>query len=231
MRKATANILLIIAAGLTIALASCSSAPGTQADPDERIASVQVLIEKHRYEEAIEILDGLKFTIAGSTRDEEIKYLTGLTYFKQGKFLESDSAFGMYLAGYPDGRFAQEALFYQARSKISQSQRSVLGLFSIRKVLPVDRDVSLIQEASDLFVKYEHKYPDGKFIEETIYWKNELRSKVGEHELGIATYYLKKKNPDAAIRRAERILEEDHPEEIKDRAAQLLEKAKKSKNH
>ncbi len=230
MKKVRVNILSIIAAaGLTLALASCSSTPKAQIDPDERIDSIHTLLKKHRYEEAIEILNGLKFTIAGNIRDEEIKYLTALTYFKQGKFLESDPAFGLYLAGYPDGRFAQEALYYQASSKIRQSQRSVLGLFSVRKVLPIDRDVSFIREARDLFSLYTRKYPKGEFIEEAAAREAELRSKVGEHELEIASYYLRKNNPDAAILRVERIIEEDHPKDIKERAVKLLKQARSSK--
>ncbi len=226
-RKTTTYLLLAITA---LVMISCSSTPSTEVDPDERIAMARKLAQKNRYEEARKILDGLKFTIAGTTRSEEIQYLTAEIYYRQKNFLESDSAFAAYLAGYPDGQYAADALFYQALSKVKQSERAVLGFFTVRKVIPTDRDVSFIFDARNLFSDYLNRYPGGEFSDQAAFWLETLRSKVGEHELKIISYYLKKNERKAAIRRANRILAGDHPQEIKDRARSLLERAKSGKD-
>lgn len=210
-------------------LISCSSTPGTEVDPDERIAMTRKLANKNRYEDAMELLDGLKYTVAGTTRSEEIQYLTAEIYYRQKKYLESDSAFAAYLAGYPDGQYAADALFYQGLSKVKQSERKVIGFFTIRKVIPHDRDISFISDARHLFAEYLDKYPDGEYSDQADYWLETLRSKVGEHELKIVSFYLKKNEYQAAIRRANRILAGDHPQEIKDRARLMLGKAESGK--
>ncbi len=220
-------LLLAIAALIMI---SCSSTQNTEIDPDERIVMARKLAQKHRYEEARKILDGLRFTIAGTTRNEEIQYLTAEIYYRQKKFLESDSAFAAYLAGYPDGQYAADALFYQALSKVKQSERAALGFFKVRRVIPSDRDISFISDARYLFADYLDKYSGEEFSDQAVYWLETLRSKVGENELKIVKYYLKKNEHKAAIRRANRILAGDHPQNIKDRASSLLERAKSEKD-
>jgi len=215
---------------VALLMISCSTTPNTQIDPDERIAMARRMAQKHQYDEARKILDGLKFTIAGTTRNEEIQYLIAEIYYRQKNFLESDSAFAAYLAGYPDGQYAADALFYQALSKVKQSERHKLGFFTVRKVIPTDRDISFISDARYLFSDYLNKYSEGEFSDQAVYWLETLRSKVGEHELKIVSYYLKKNEHKAAIRRANKILAGDHPQEIKDRASSLLKSAKTRKD-
>jgi outer membrane protein assembly factor BamD (BamD/ComL family) len=48
------------------------------------------------------------------------------------------------------------------------------------------------------------------------------------HELEIATFYLKKKSPQAALARAKRVLEGDFPDDIKTQARELMQKAEAS---
>ncbi|MDF1535101.1 MAG: outer membrane protein assembly factor BamD [bacterium] len=210
---------------LALVTVSCSAPQVREESPEERLDQARTSMEKHRYEAAQETLEDLKFITAGTRLGGEVQFLLAETRYRQGKLSEAEVGYGTYLLSYPGGPFAEKALFYQALSKVRQLEKMRLGFFSIKRYLPHDRDISIIREARVLFQRYLETYPGGEWVEEADERVTELLTKEGEHELGIASFYLNKDKPQAALARTGRVLQGPFPDPILDRARKLAGEA------
>lgn len=207
---------------------SCSKPALQEETPEERLREARIDYEKHRYEKAYETLEGLRLLTAGTRLGGEVLFLMGETGFKNGKYPEAESHYAAYLNSYPGGPFAEQALYQQALSKVKQLQKRKIGFFTFRTYIPHDRDISLLRESRVLFEIYLEKYPEGASSEGAARWAADLLVKEGEHELQIASYYLRKNRPRSAMARAEFILEGKYPDRIKDEARELIKRAERS---
>ena len=207
---------------------SCSTPLVREAPPEEKLAQARTDIKKRRLEAAKEKLEGLKFITAGTRLGGEVQFLLAETLYRQGELAEAEVGYETYLLSYPGGPFAEKALFYQALSKIRQIEKVHLGFFSFKRYIPHDRDLSILREARVLFEQYLRSYPDGQWTGEAQEKATALLTKEGEHELNIVSFYLKKKKTRAALARAQRVLENQFPEPILDRARELVREAKEA---
>jgi len=185
-------------------------------------------MDKKRNEKAYETLEELKIVTAGTRLGGEVQFLLGETGFKRGKYPEAESHYAAYLNTYPGGPFSEKAVYMQAQSKVRQIQKRTIGFLSFRRTIPHDRDISLLREARVLFEIYMEMYPTGEWIDIAKQRAEELLIKEVMHELEIASFYLRKKNPRAALARTKRVLEGDFPDNIKDEARDLVRKAERS---
>lgn len=215
-----------VAVVLALLLVACSKPVVNDSAPEERLREVRNDIKKHRNEKAYESLEELRFVTAGTRLGGEVLFLLGETAYKRGKYQDSESHYLAYLNAYPDGPFAEKAVYMQAMSKIKQIEKRKLGFFSIKTYIPDDRDLSLITEARILFEIYVEKYPAGEWIDEASRRVAELRVKEGRHELNVASYYLRKNSPAAAMARARHVLEGTYPEDIMEEAKDILQRAR-----
>jgi outer membrane protein assembly factor BamD (BamD/ComL family) len=71
-------------------------------------------------------------------------------------------------------------------------------------------------------------YPTGEWIDIATQRVEELLMKEGKHELEIASFYLRKKSPRAALARAKRVLDGNFPDNIKNAARDMVRKAERS---
>jgi outer membrane protein assembly factor BamD len=208
---------------LSLITISCSAPILNEASPEERIVDARNDLEKHHYEKAYENLEELRFVTAGTRLGGEVQFLLGEAGFKRGKYPEAESHYAAYLNTYPDGPFTEQAIFMQAQSKVKQLlKRSFL---SFKTYIPHDRDMSLLREARVLFELYMEAYPTGEWVDTATQRAEELLLKEGMHELEIASFYLKKKNPRSALERAKRVLNGNYPENLKEEARDLIRKA------
>ena len=207
---------------------SCSAPIRNEAPPEERIREARKDIDKKRYEKAYETLEELRFVTAGTRLGGEVQFLLGEAGFKRGKYPEAESHYAAYLNAYPDGPFSQQSLFMQAQSKVKQIQKRRIGFLSFKASIPHDRNISLLREARILFEIYMEKYPAGEWIDIATQRADELLVKEGKHELEIASFYLRKKSPRAALARAKRVLDGNFPDNIKDEARDLIRRAEGS---
>ncbi|MCK5353077.1 outer membrane protein assembly factor BamD, partial [bacterium] len=114
----------------------------------------------------------------------------------------------------------------QALSKVKQLQKR--NFLTFKTYIPYDRDISLLREARVLFEIYMEMYPTGEWIDIATQRAVELLIKEGQHELEIASFYLRKKNPRSALVRAEQVLNGNYPDNIKAEARDLIRKAERS---
>jgi len=204
---------------------SCSAPDLQESTPEERIQDARKDMEANRNEQAYETLQELRLVTAGTRLGGEVQFLLGEAGFKRGKYPEADSHYGAYLNAYPEGPFSQQALYKQALSKLKQLQKRRI---TTKTYIPHDRNISLLREARILFEIYMEKYPDGEWIEVATQWAEELLTKEGQHELEIASFYLRKKSPQSAIKRARQVLDGSYPDVIKAQARELIDKAEGS---
>ena len=185
-------------------------------------------MEKNRLELARESLEELRQVTAGTRLGGEVQFLLAETEFHQDNFAEAEAHYGTYLALYPEGQHSEKALYMRALSKIKQIKKTSIGFFTLRSYIPHDRDFSTLREARSLFEQYIESYPSGEWIDDATQMKTDLLVKEGEHELQIAAFYLKRDRPQAALARAERILEGNYPVEILTRAREMIQLAEDS---
>lgn len=205
---------------------SCSGPSRKETSPAESLQEARVQYEKRQFDSAIEILDDLKIVTAGTALGGEVQFLLAESNFRLRNYLEAESHYSSYLSAYPNGPFASEAIFKRATANIRLIQRKVIGLFKIKTVLPHDRDIEPLRRARLLFQEYLDKYPDGDKASEAEHWINLLLEKEGYHELGVARFYLKKKQPEAVLSRTSRILGGQYPPSVKKEAEVITEKAR-----
>ena len=204
---------------------SCSAPILQESTPEEKVRDARKNMEKHRYEKAYETLEELRFVTAGTRLGGEVQFLLGEAGFKRGKYPEAESHYAAYLNTYPDGPFSQQAVYMQALSKVKQLQKRKIGFLSYKTYIPYDRDISLLREARVLFEIYMEKYPTGEWIDVATQRAEELLIKEGQHELEIASFYLRKNSPRSVIERANRVLNGNYPDIIKTEARELIRKA------
>lgn len=155
----------------------------------------------------------------------EVQFLLGEARFLKGKYAEAEVEYGTYLDLFPDGPFSEDALYKSALSKIKQIKKIGVGFFYLRSYIPSDRNISTLRETRVLLERYLEDFPSGKWSTQAAATARELLVREGEHELDIMTFYLKKKQPEAVLARAERIFQRDFPERIKSTARELAERA------
>lgn len=212
-------------AALILITTSCSAPQVKEIPPEEKLARARTDIEKRRFQVANEKLEELKFITAGTRLGGEVQFLIAETQYRQGELAEAEVSYETYLLSYPGGPFAEKALYYQSLSKTRQIEKVKIGFFSFKRYIPHDRDLSVLRDARNLFQRYLQEYPGGEWSVEAQEKVNELLTREGEHELDIVSFYLRKKEPRAALARANRILETPFPEQIHERARELAREA------
>ena len=210
-------VLLVIVTGI----AGCSSKPDELPSPEERLAAVRKDMGKKRYELVNENLEQLMLVTGGTRLGGEVQFLLAENQFLRGKYAEADVHYETYLKLYPQGPFAEKALYRNGISKIKRIQKVAIGFFTFKSYVPHDRDVSALREARYLFEQYIDRYPSGQWIDDARKMATELLVKEGEHELSIASFYLKRKQYQAVLARVDRVLSGNYPEEITTRAREI----------
>ena len=210
---------------LSILLVSCAASIKPEASPSEKVSEAKSLLARGHYSEARDSLDGLETLTAGTSLGGDVKFILGETNFKLGKYIEAVSYFESYGSTYPDGPHASEALYKMGLAKVREIQKTVFYFFGIKKIIPADRDIRPIREARLLFLKYLDRFPNGDHAGEASRLAGILLEKEGLHELGIASFYLKKGETGAAKSRASAIMEGDYSSDTKDRAALIIREA------
>ncbi|TNF49289.1 outer membrane protein assembly factor BamD [bacterium] len=219
---------LMLAAFFATTVISCSGSVNDETSPTERLKEAQHEFDKKHYESASKILEEIRVVTVGTALGGEIQYLLAESNYRMSNYLEADSYFSAYLSGYPGGPHAQDALYKRAMSNLKEIQYTSVGFTGLRKVVPHDRDISLVRSARLNFAQYLTKYPEGEHSEEASEWIKILWEKEGLHELEIASFYLKKKKkPEAALSRANKILDAEYPENIKQKAREIADAAKR----
>lgn len=218
---------LLLTVTLAASVFACSGADKDETSPTERLKEAQHEFDGKHYETASKILEEIRVITVGTALGGEVQYLLAESNYRMSNYLEADSYFSAYMSAYPGGPHAEDALYKRAMSNLKQIQYTSIGFKGIRKKIPYDRDISLVRSARLNFAQYLKEYPEGTHAGEASEWIKKLWEREGQHELEIASFYLKKKKkPEAALSRANRILEGEYPEEIKRQAARLAEAAK-----
>ncbi|MEF3255749.1 MAG: outer membrane protein assembly factor BamD [Deferribacterales bacterium] len=173
---------------------SCSSKDKPRRPAEEWLKEGVQYFEKKKYLKAAEALENAIIEAENPEIAAQAQLLLGDSYFFMKDYEQAIPSYKEYLNIYPDSPDARRAMYRLALSYYNQ-------------IDTVDRDQSNTEEALKLFLKIKEKYPD--FAKENKIDKKitELRNMLAEKELYVAKFYIRIKEPKAAMLRLEYLVD------------------------
>ncbi len=150
--------------------------------------------QRGRYAEARELLQALLNQYPGSVLAAEARLGVGRTYFEERLYNEARSEYQKYLQLHPAHERMDEALYY-------------IALASFRQMERVDRDQSMTRRAVQGFQQLLTEVPDTPYAPEARAHLREARHRLGEKELEVGSFYLRREEYPAAAGRFNLVLQ------------------------
>ncbi len=173
------KIKLIFFLMLTLALGSCSEYTKilNSTDRDLKYSYAKKYFEEGKYSRSISLLEELIAFMRGTAQAEESLYLLAQSYYNSRNYYSATESFTTYYNTYPNGEYAESALFYSAYG---------MYLDSPDPKLEQTKTYTAIAE----FQKYIDKYPQTERAEQAKNYLFELQEKLAYKELLAAQLYF-----------------------------------------
>ncbi len=189
--KLTKKIPLFLPFFMVMAvLCGCASAPQEKMKFTEwckaRYEFAEDLYKKEKYGRAIEKLEEVLATCAGSGYMEQTQFLLAETYFTQEDWIEARGEYGSFILNFPGSPFAETAEFRKAISSFNMEYR-------------VSRDDANTTIAMKDFERYLSNHPDTPLRDSVNYYYNLLVDRMAEKEFQTARLYLRMDKYQAAV--------------------------------
>ncbi len=198
-------VLVLLGAGL----AGCWGARNlADLPPDQLYRQARIAVEKHRYERAKEIIDRIRDDFPFSRYAAEAELLEADMAFDQEKFEEAAAAYRSFEELHPTHPRVAYAVYRR-------------GLAYAGMVEPPDRDQTATRNALEAFQKLLRAYPGSEFAADARARVKELRTRLAEHEMYVARYYLRRKLYDAALGRLQELIRSYPDTPLRDEALAL----------
>ena len=188
----------------------CSSTSVNEADPAALYDDAEKDIKNDRYLLALDKLRILKSKFSYSSFGVLAQLRIGDVYFLQESYPEASAAFETFIELYPKHPKASYALFKAGESYYLDIPSTIA------------RDLKTAESAINSFTQYLKKYPTGEFVEKAKDMKLKAYNKLGEKELSIAEFYIRKKKDEAAIARLQKVINQYCDSESATKAKELL---------
>lgn len=147
-------------------------------DLDLKYTYAKKYFEDKRYERSITLLQDLVPIYKGTARAEESLYMLAQSYYNTKDYLSATEMFTTYFNTYPNGQYAESALFYSAYGMYLDSPDARL-------------DQSKTYKAIAAFSRYMDEYPDNERTEQARQYMFDLQEKLALKELMTAKLYLR----------------------------------------
>ena len=147
-------------------------------DMDLKYTYAKKYFEAGKYDRSITLLEELINPFKGTEKGEESLYLLGQSYYNAKDFLLATETFTTYCNRYPQGEYAEPALFYASYGMYLDSPDPRL-------------DQTKTYKAIAEFQKYVEKYPKKERTEQAKNYLFELQEKLAYKELLAARLYLR----------------------------------------
>ncbi|MBI2569862.1 MAG: outer membrane protein assembly factor BamD [Candidatus Schekmanbacteria bacterium] len=189
------TILLPLLAG--VALAGCGVNAALRLTDEELLGLGQTLLERKSYEQSREVLEQLHKTFPGSPLAPTAQITIGESYYRQKRYSDAATEYSNFLRYYPAHAQAAEAQYFLALSRFKTTYGP-------------ERDQTQTREARDVFQQLLDRYPDSGYEKEAKEKLTELDTRLAEHELAVARFYLSDRECEAAEKRLHGVLD-DYP--------------------
>ena len=199
--------------GLTLILAfnsGCSTKKVNENDPKEMFEDAEDDINNDRFLLALDKLRVIKNKFAYSSYGSLAQLRMADVYFKQESFPEAASSYETFVELFPKHEKAAYALFRAGESQFLDIPTNVA------------RDLKSAENTIVTFDLYLNKYPNGEFSTKAQDMKKQAYDRLAEKELSIAQFYIKRKKPDSARMRLNKILDQYSKSSSADKAKELL---------
>lgn len=133
--------------------------------------------DEGKYSRSISLLEELVPYLKGTARAEESLYLLGQSYYNSKDYLSATQMFTTYYNTYPNGEYAEPALFYSAYGMYLDSPDPRL-------------DQTKTYTAIAEFQKYMERYPQTERSQQAKNYLFELQEKLAYKELLASRLYL-----------------------------------------
>lgn len=184
-------VVLII---VSLLLAACG---GGKAKPENSAAKYfqegERFFESNLYEDAIASWEKVRDTFYSPELSMLAELKIAETYYVSERYAEAATAFADFLKQHPND-FRAATILYR------------LGLSYYQQILSADRDQTHTENALRTFQELVQRFPNDPNAQEAGYLIQRCKTRLAEHEVYIAAYYVKKKLYKPAIKRLEDVL-------------------------
>ncbi|MBN1958789.1 MAG: outer membrane protein assembly factor BamD [Desulfuromonadales bacterium] len=184
-------VVLIV---VSLLLAACG---GGKAKPENSAAKYfqegERFFESNLYEDAIASWEKVRDTFYSPELSMLAELKIAETYYVSERYAEAATAFADFLKQHPND-FRAATILYR------------LGLSYYQQILSADRDQTHTENALRTFQELVQRFPNDPNAQEAGYLIQRCKTRLAEHEVYIAAYYVKKKLYKPAIKRLEDVL-------------------------
>ncbi len=181
IRNKTTKLVLLFA--IAIFFSSCGEYNKIlkSTDRDLKYSYAKKYFEDKKYSRSIALLEDLVPYMKGTADAEESLYLLGQSYYNSKDYLSSTQMFTTYYNTYPNGEYAEPALYYAAYGMYLDSPEAAL-------------DQTKTYKAISEFQRYIELYPQTERADQAKQYLFELQEKLAYKELLAAKLYLRMGN-------------------------------------
>ena len=171
-------------------MAGCSSTSNEKLTHTDwckkRYDVAEELYKAKKYGRAIEKLEEILSTCAGSGYMEQAQFLIAESHFNLEQWIEARGEYGSFIVNFPGSPFAETAEFRKAVSSYNMEYK-------------IDRDESNTTTAMKDFERYLANHPSTPLRDSVNYYYNNLVDRVAEKEFQTGRLYLRMEKPQAAV--------------------------------
>lgn len=171
-------------------MAGCSSTSNEKLTHTDwckkRYDVAEELYKAKKYGRAIEKLEEILSTCAGSGYMEQAQFLIAESHFNLEQWIEARGEYGSFIVNFPGSPFAETAEFRKAVSSYNMEYK-------------IDRDESNTTTAMKDFERYLANHPNTPLRDSVNYYYNNLIDRVAEKEFQTGRLYLRMEKPQAAV--------------------------------
>lgn len=203
--------ILILSAVFALSLQTgCSSKKVNENDPKEMYDDAESDVKNDRYLLALDKFRVVKSKFSYTSYGPLAQLRIADVYFLQESYPEAASSYETFVELYPKHEKASYALYKEGESQFLDIPSNTA------------RDLKSAESAIQTLGLYIGKYPGGEYIQKAHEMKQLAYDRLAQKELSIAEFYIKRKKPDSARLRLNKILDEYSGSSSTEKAKELL---------
>ncbi|MES2854566.1 MAG: outer membrane protein assembly factor BamD [Bdellovibrionota bacterium] len=176
-------------------MTACSSAPTRDTStPEGAFLAAEDMEKDERYEEAIQQYSEVKNKHPYSRFATEAELKIGDLQFTRESYIDAQGAYQLFKEFHPKHPRIDYVTYRLAMSYYNQLPSTI------------DRDLSLAEKAILYFDETINSYPTSTHVKESREKREAALKMLGEKEMYIASFYLKRKQFDSALKRYEMLI-------------------------
>lgn len=189
----------------------CATKSINESSPKEMYDDANQDISNDRFLLALDKLRIVKSKFSYSNYGALAQLRMGDVYFLQESYPEAAAAYETFVELYPKNEKAAYALFRAGEAYYNDIPSTV------------QRDMRSAESAISSFTLYIKKYPTGESIEKAKEFKKKAYNKLAGKEMEVAEFYIRRKKPDAARIRLQKLLDQYGESEYAPKAKEMIQ--------